>query len=172
MLKTLGLVLTMALLFGTSCAPSTGPSNASPTPTATATTSPTATATTTPTATATATPTISPAPTTASVTGANFRWRDDASGTPVTTIKVGGTVTWTVTGGTHKLERVTASPANGCAELDASFDSENLTSGQSVKRTFNKAGTFGYRCGIHGGTPNCNTPPGTDSMPGVIKVVP
>lgn len=170
MLKTLGLALTIVLLLSyTSCTqPTPGPTNASPTATATPTTTATATAT------ATATPTAppSPGPATASVKGSNFKWQDDASGTPVTTVRVGGSVTWTIVNGTHKLERVAASAANGCAELDASFDSGNLTQNQTVTRTFNKAGTYGYRCGIHGGTPNCNTPPGTDTMPGVIKVVP
>jgi len=106
------------------------------------------------------------------VKGSNFQWRDDVSGTPVTTIKVGGTITWTITGGTHQLERVAASAANGCDELEAAFDSGNLTSGQTVTRTFTKVGTFGYHCGIHLGDPNCKAPPGTGRMPGVIKVVP
>ena len=161
-MKALGLILTTALLVGiTSC--QGNQNNATPTPTATAT------ATATPSPTAAVSPT-SAAPTTATVKGSNFKWQDDVSGTPVTTIKVGGTVTWTVTGGTHRLERVAA--ANGCAELEASFDSGNLSSGQSVSRTFTKVGTFGYHCGIHGGTPNCQSPPGNGPMPGVIKVVP
>lgn len=163
-MKALGLVLTTALLVGvTSCNPSPGnQNNASPTATATATPTPSPTAAVSP----------STAPTTATVKGSNFKWQDDASGTPVTTIKVGGTVTWTVTGGTHRLERVAGSAANGCGELDASFDSSNMTSGQSVSRTFTKVGTFGYHCGIHEGNPNCTTPPGDGPMPGVIKVVP
>jgi plastocyanin len=165
-MKALGLVLTTALLVGiTACNPQGNQNNASPTPTTTATATPAS-----PSPTATVSP--STAPTTATVKGSNFKWQDDASGTPVTTIKVGGTVTWTVTGGTHKLERVAGSAANGCGELEASFDSDNLTSGQSVTRTFTKVGTFGYRCGIHQGTPNCTTPPGSGPMPGVIKVVP
>ena len=162
-MKALGLVLTTALLVGiTSCTPTTNQNTATPTPTA---------ATPTP---ATPSPTIavSPSPSTASVKGSNFKWQDDASGTPVTTIKVGGTVTWTITGGTHQLERVAGSAANGCDELDASFDSSNLSNGQSVSRTFTKVGTFGYHCGIHLGNPNCKTPPGNGPMPGVIKVVP
>jgi plastocyanin len=120
-----------------------------------------------------ATPTPTPAnPLTASVNGANFKWQDSASGTPVTTIKVGGQVTWTITSGTHSLARVAASSENGCDELDTSFDSDTLSSGQTVSRTFSKAGTFGYSCGIHGGNPNCKAPPGSGRMPGVIKVVP
>ena len=168
-MKALGLLLATALLLGiSSCTPGPSQGNATPTP---STSTPTP-ASPSPTATATSpTPTTS-TPATATVKGSNFKWQDDASGTPVTTIKVGGTVTWTVTGGTHKLERVASSAANGCAELDASFDSNNLTSGQSVTRTFTKAGTFGYRCGIHLGEPNCKTPPGSGPMPGVIKVVP
>jgi plastocyanin len=124
---------------------------------------------------ATATPTPIPtstAPTTASVKGSNFKWQDDTSGTPVTTIKVGGTVTWTISGGTHSLEGVAPSAANGCDQLEASFNSDDLSAGQSVSRTFTKAGTFGYHCGIHKGNPNCKTPPGNGAMPGVIKVVP
>jgi len=108
---------------------------------------------------------------TATVKGSNFKWTDDVSGTPVTTIKVGGTVTWTITDGTHRLAKVASSPANGCQALDATFDSDDLDEGQTVARTFTTTGTFGYKCGIHGGTPKCNTPPGS-GMSGVIKVVP
>ena len=161
-MKTLGLVLTTALLVGiSSCNPQGNQNTATPTPTASAT--PT---------TAPPSPTAAVSPATATVKGSNFKWQDDVSGTPVTTIKVGGTVTWTITGGTHQLERVAASAANGCDELEASFDSGNLTSGQTVTRTFTKVGTFGYHCGIHLGDPNCKAPPGTGRMPGVIKVVP
>jgi len=166
MLKALGLVLTIALLLAiTSCQPGgTNSNNATPSPSASTPTpaspSPTVTAS------------VSPSPATGSVKGSNFKWTDDASGTPVTTIKVGGSVTWTITGGTHKLERVAGSAANGCDNLDASFDSGNLTSGQTATRTFTKVGTFGYHCGIHLGNPNCKTTPGTGAMPGVIKVVP
>ena len=166
MLRVLGLVLSMALfLCNTSCT-STGPNTNAP---ATPGISPSPTATATATATPTASPTVSGpgAPTTASVKGSNFKWVDDASGTNVTTIKVGGTVTWTATGN-HKLERVPA--ANGCAELDASFDSDRIT--QPVTRTFTKVGTFGYHCGVHGGTPNCTNPTATQGMGGIIKVVP
>lgn len=166
-MKALGLVFTAALFLGmTSCTPPQGnQGNATPT---VSTTTPTP-ASPSPTAAVSPSPT---APTTAGVKGSNFKWQDDVSGTPVTTIKVGGTITWTITGGTHKLERVASSATNGCDELDASFDSANLTSGQTASRTFSKVGTFGYHCGIHGGTPNCKTPPGSGPMPGVIKVVP
>jgi len=166
MLKALGLVLTISLLLLTitSCQPSVNSNNATPSPTVSTPTpaspSPTVTAS------------VSPSPATGGVKGSNFKWTDDTSGTPVTTIKVGGSVTWTITGGTHQLERVAGTAANGCDNLDASFDSGNLTSGQTVTRTFTKVGTFGYHCGIHLGDPNCKTPPGTGAMPGVIKVVP
>jgi plastocyanin len=163
-MKALGLALTTALLVGiTSCnPPQSNQNNATPTASPTpAQASPTA-----------AVSPTSTTPTTATVKGSNFKWQDDVSGTPVTTIKVGGTVTWTITGGTHQLERVAKSAANGCDELDAGFDSNNLSSGQTVSRTFTKVGTFGYHCGIHLGNPNCKTPPGNGPMPGVIKVVP
>ncbi len=160
MLKVLGLALTTVLLLTyTSCTDqSQRQSNVAPT-----------VATTTPLATPTPTPM---GPTAASVKGSNFKWQDDLSGTPVTTIKVGGTVTWTIASGTHSLERVASSPDNGCDDLDASFDSDALGSGETVSRTFTKVGTFGYHCGIHKGNPNCKTPPGNGRMPGVIKVVP
>lgn len=112
------------------------------------------------------------APMTASIKNAGNTWKDDVSSSPVTTIKVGGTVTWTITSGTHSIERVAPSTGNGCDELDDKFDSETLTSGKSVTRTFTKAGTFGYHCGIHMGDPDCKNPPGTGRMPGVVKVVP
>lgn len=173
MVKVLRLALvTVLLLAYTSCTEQgPGQGNVAPTPATTTPTPPiTATATPTP-ATPTTTPTPT-APTTAAVKGSNFKWTDDVSGTPVTTIKVGGTVTWTIVNGTHKLEAGAPSPANGCDQQDASFDSQNLSAGQSVSRTFTKAGTFGYLCGIHGGTPNCKNPPGSGTMPAVIKVVP
>ena len=159
-MKALGLVLTTALLLGIASCTQSNQNSASPTPSVT-----------TPTP-ASPSPTAAASPAKATVKGSNFKWQDDTSGTPVTTIKVGGTVTWTITGGTHQLERVAGSAANGCDELEASFDSGNLSSGQSVSRTFTKVGTFGYHCGIHKGNPNCKTPPGSGPMPGVIKVVP
>ena len=164
-MKALGLVLTTALLVAiNSCnSPQSNQSNATPT----VTTTPAS-----PSPTVAISPAPGAAPSTASVKGSNFKWQDDVSGTPVTTIKVGGTIIWTITGGTHQLEHVAKSGANGCDELDASFDSNNLTSGQTVSRTFNKVGTFGYHCGIHQGNPNCKNLPGTGPMPGVIKVVP
>lgn len=172
MLKTCGLVLTIVLFLGClSCGPATN-TNVAPTPTV-ATASPTPT---TATPTPTAAPSVSPTgPATATVKGSNFNWTDDASGTPITTIKVGGSITWTITQGRHRLERVAGNATNGCGNLDASFNSSDLNNGQSVTRTFTKVGTFGYHCGIHQGVPNCKTPPGTTgdgTMPGVIKVVP
>src|ERR1043165_1052237 len=159
-MKALGLVLTTALLLGIASCTQSNQNSASPTPSV---------ATPTP---ASPSPTAAASPPKATVKGSNFKWQDDASGTPVTTIKVGGTVTWTITGGTHQLERVPASAANGCDELEAWFASDTLPSGKSVSRTFTKVGTFGYHCGIHKGNPNCKTPPGGGPMPGVIKVVP
>ena len=173
-MKALGFVLTAVLFVSiTSCKKEeSSTSGATASPTASATTPTPASPSPSVTGTSPSPTPTSTAPATATVKGSNFKWQDDASGTPVTTIKVGGTITWTITGGTHQLERVAGSAANGCGELDASFDSGNLTSGQSVSRTFTKVGTFGYHCGIHQGNPNCKTPPGNGPMPGVIKVVP
>ena len=173
MLKTGELILTTALLLGcVSCTTTTEPTNANATPTI-AKASPTPVS-------ASPSPSVAASPgaatpATASVKGSNFNWTDDASGTAITTIKVGGSITWTITQGTHRLERVAGNATNGCGNLDASFNSNTLNQGQTVTRTFTKAGTFGYHCGIHQGTPNCKTPPGTTgdgTMPGVIKVVP
>jgi plastocyanin len=131
----------------------------------------TITASATPTATSTSTPT--PAPTTATVKGGSTnKWTDDASGTSTTTIKVGGTVTWSSSGGIHSLEAEAKTPENGCDELDASkFDSDNFSGTEKVTRNFNTVGTFGYHCGRHGGSANCKTAAGV-GMSGVIKVVP
>jgi plastocyanin len=121
------------------------------------------------------TPTSAPspaetAPMTATVKNVGLTWKDGVSGTLVTTIKVGGTVTWTKAGN-HTLARVAASADNGCGELEDSFNDE-FENGNTVTKTFTKAGTFGYECGIHGGKPNCKTPPTSTGMAGVIKVVP
>jgi plastocyanin len=168
MLRVFGLLVITALLLGVSACTTTNQNNAS-----NATSSPTATAATSasPTATATAAPgSPSPsAPTTAAVKGTNFVWTDSVSGKNVTTIKVGGTITFTAVGN-HKLAHDTSSVGNGCGNLDASFDSPQIT--QPITRTFNTVGTFGYHCGVHGGKPNCNSPADSDDMAGVIKVVP
>ena len=146
-----------------------GCTTSAPTNAPTSTTSATATPTSAPTA-----PPSPSAPTTANVKNNGIKWQDEASGTPVTTIKVGGKVTWTTTpGAPHSLRRDAGTPGNGCDNLDASFDTPgNITPGTPVTRTFDKVGTYGYHCGVHLGTPNCKTPPGTGAMPGVIKVVP
>jgi hypothetical protein len=160
MLRALALVLTTVLMFGIfACTSADKQANVR-------------TADGTPATTPTPPTTPSPAPSPASVKGTgppNVKWTDSASGTNVTTIKVGGTVTWTAVG-THKLAHDPATADNGCDELDASFDSTPIV--QPVSRTFNKAGTFGYHCGIHGGTPNCKNPADSKGMSAVIKVVP
>ena len=174
MLRVLGLLVTTVLLLSISACSSgsqtNGPTNAPSSTTASvaATASPTATASATA-AVAPGSPSPGGAPTTAAVKGTNFKWTDSASGTNVTTIKVGGTVTFTAVGN-HKLAHDTSSVGNGCGDLDASFDSTPIT--QPITRTFTKVGTFGYHCGVHGGTPNCNNPSDSDGMAAVIKVVP
>jgi hypothetical protein len=89
------------------------------------------------------------------------KWRDDASGTPETTIKVGGTVTWQEAGcnghtviGDNVPPFTTLSPALNLTVLPAN-------------RTFNTVGDFGYHCGIHGGNPVTK-----QDMYGVVHVVP
>lgn len=168
MRKVIGLALTTVLLLSFTSCSQQSQSNENRT-----TTAPTPTSNTSTPPSNTSPPPPPPPPTTATVKNVgNSKWQDDASGTPVTTIKVGGTVTWITTSAPHSLKGVAPTPENGCGQLDASFDTGNLPSGQSVTRTFSQVGTFGYKCGIHGGTPNCTTPPGGGAMPGVIKVVP
>jgi len=164
MYRLLGFALTSILFVG--CTTSS-PTNA-PTSTTTATATPTSAP-----SVPSATPSAS-APTTANVKNVGLKWQDEASGTPVTTIKVGGKVTWTTTAGPpHSLERVAGTAENGCGDLDASFNTPgHIAPGTPVTRTFDKVGVYGYHCGVHLGTPNCKTPPGTGQMPGVIKVVP
>ena len=82
------------------------------------------------------------------------KWRDDASGTPETTIKVGGMVTWQADGcGGHT---VISSGAPSFADV-------MMLPGN---RTFGAAGDYKYFCGIHGGDPVAKT-----DMWGVIHVV-
>src|SRR5215204_3997578 len=118
MLRILVLVLTTVLFVGCTTATNQNQNNASsPTTTATATGTPASTP-----SIAAASPSPS-APTTANVKNVGLKWQDEASGTPVTTIKVGGKVTWTTNGGPpHSLKRVAKSDENGCDEVDSSFD--------------------------------------------------
>ncbi|MEX2550745.1 MAG: plastocyanin/azurin family copper-binding protein [Nitriliruptoraceae bacterium] len=73
--------------------------------------------------------------TAATVTIRDFSFEPDALA-----IQVGDTVTWTHEGDlTHN---VTA--------RDGSFASENLGTGQTFTHTFTEAGSFEYRCTLHG----------------------
>ena len=162
MLRVLGLAVTAVLLLGITSCTSQTQNNDSARKTSTVTTMPTATPTAAP---------VPTAPTTATVTTPGITWREAASGSPVTTIKVGGTVTWKISGAPHRLAKVAGTPENGCGELGDDFNSPTITEG-SVTRKFDKEGIYGYQCGIHKGTPNCKNPPGNGPMPGVIKVVP
>lgn len=83
------------------------------------------------------------------------KWRDDTSGTPETTIKVGGMVTWQADGcGGHT---VISSGAPSFADV--------MT--LPGNRTFGAAGDYKYFCGIHGGDPVAKT-----GMWGIIHVKP
>lgn len=90
------------------------------------------------------------------ISGANgCTWRDDASGTPETTIMVGGTVTWQEEScGAHTVIH-SGSP---------SFSDLTVLPGS---RTFTAAGDYKYFCGLHGGDPVAKT-----DMWGIIHVVP
>ena len=96
------------------------------------------------------------APTTATVKStSDCQWRDDTSGTPETTIKVGGTVNWQEAGcGGHTV----------ISSGSPSF--ANLTT-LPGNRTFSASGDYKYFCGVHGGDPVAKT-----GMWGIVHVVP
>ena len=56
----------------------------------------------------------------------------------LTTISKGTTVTWTLTNGTHTV-----------VSDDGLFTSGSISSGGTFQHTFDTAGTFTYKCGIH-----------------------
>jgi FtsP/CotA-like multicopper oxidase with cupredoxin domain/plastocyanin len=95
------------------------------------------------------------APMTATVKStSNCQWRDDASGTPETTIMAGGTVTWQEAGcGGHTI----------ISSGTPSFPNVMTLPGN---RTFATAGDYKYFCGIHGGDPVAKT-----GMWGIVHVV-
>ncbi|HAL25743.1 MAG TPA: multicopper oxidase domain-containing protein [Jatrophihabitantaceae bacterium] len=97
---------------------------------------------------------------TADVTGmrsGQCLWRDSASGTPESTIKVGGTVNWHDDGTCPGGHTVISSGA-------PSFANVTTVPGS---RVFPVAGDYRYFCGVHGGDPNAKT-----GMWGIVHVVP
>jgi plastocyanin len=101
------------------------------------------------------------APMTATVQStANCEWKDLASGTPDTTIKVGGTVTWQEAGcGAHTVVSDNVPPFTTLSPA------MNL-SGLPKSRTFTAVGDYGYHCGVHGGDPVNKV-----AMYGIVHVV-
>jgi len=101
-------------------------------------------------------------PTSATVKStSDCKWRDDFTGTPETTIKVGGTVTWVEAGcNGHTVV------SNNVPPFTTLSPPLNL-SGLPKSRTFTAVGDFGYHCGIHGGDPVTKDP-----MYGIVHVVP
>jgi hypothetical protein len=110
------------------------------------------------------------------------KWRDDASGTPETTIKVNGTVTWFDQGcSPHTVVSVNALPFN---TLTPPLGDPVPAPPSGFSRQFTTVGHFAYACGIHGGDPvgavggpgGNPAGPGVDSparaMWGIIHVVP
>jgi hypothetical protein len=98
-------------------------------------------------------------PMAATVTGTSgCVWKDSISGTPETTIKVGGTVTWQDDGAC----------AGGHTVIHSGSPSFSDVLTVPGNRTFNVApGDYKYFCGIHGGDPVAKT-----GMWGIIHVVP
>jgi len=97
------------------------------------------------------------APMTASVKDAvGCVWRDDASHTGETTIKVGGTVTWHDTGAC----------ADGHTVQSDNGPAFHIVPSPSVSRVFTAVGDFGYHCTVHGGDPV-----GKTGMWGIVHVV-
>jgi len=87
------------------------------------------------------------------------KWKDDDSGGPETTIKVGGNVSWVDTGacaGGHFI----------AFESGAPFSPPPANTGVPGTVTFPTTGDYGYHCAIHGGSAlNKN------GMYGIIHVV-
>jgi plastocyanin len=135
-----------------SCGHSSSPTEPGAVPTATpraATPQPGATqppATSTPVPAPLATPTPTPGSTTATVqvgAGGGNVFRDMTSGGSTTTIHVGGTVTWTWSGGFH------SSTSGNCCSADGNWNSGTMSNG-SFRHTFPSAGSFPYFCVVHG----------------------
>jgi hypothetical protein len=111
------------------------------------------------------------------------KWRDDMSGTPETTIKVNGTVTWFDEGcSPHTVLSINAPPFDTLVPTLANNPVPAPPAG--FTRQFTTVGHFAYICGIHGGDPvtaiggpgGNPAGPGVDSptagMWGIIHVVP
>jgi len=111
------------------------------------------------------------------------KWRDDASGTPETTIKVNGSVTWFDEGcSPHTVISVNAPPFDTLTPALANNPVPAPPTG--FTRQFTTVGHFAYECGVHGGDPVTavggagGNPmgPGVDSpavgMWGIVHVVP
>ena len=86
-------------------------------------------------------------------------WRDDDSGTPETTIKAGGTVSWVDAGcpGGHTVDFENVPP----------FHAPPPNGPVPGSIVFAAAGDYGYHCGIHGGSAASKT-----GMYGIVHVQP
>ncbi len=91
-------------------------------------------------------------------------WKDDASGTSETTIKVNGTVTWKYDGcpPDHTVTSDNVAPFD---TLTPALNLSPIPPDQS--RVFTTVGNYGYHCNIHGGDPVTKT-----GMWGIVHVVP
>jgi len=108
----------------------------------------------------TPTPTPTPPPNNAHLVtvGANgmTQFVDQQTGSHVTTIHVGDTVTWQWMGGPHSTTSGTCSGNGGgyygmpdCT-ADGNWDAGDHTAGYMYQHTFMKTGTFKYYCQVHG----------------------
>ena len=102
-----------------------------------ATAAPAASAAPAPAASAASAPAASAAP--AGGAGDAVTIKDFAFAPGATTVAVGATVTWT--------NKDTA--GHTVTAVDGSFDSKTLASGATFSQTFDKAGTYSYKCTIH-----------------------
>ncbi len=88
------------------------------------------------------------------------KWRDDTSGTPETTIKVNGTVTWLPAGcGGHTVVSDNIPPFTTLTPA--------LNDHIPFTKQFTAVGDYGYHCDIHGGDPGART-----DMWGIVHVIP
>jgi plastocyanin len=96
---------------------------------------------------------------------AGCQWRDDTFGTPETTIKVNGTVTWFDNG--CSPHTVVSRDLPGFTNWPTPLNNLAVPAAGTAPQTFPQVGDFAYICGVHGGDPALKS-----GMYGIIHVVP
>lgn len=96
---------------------------------------------------------------------AGCQWRDDTFGTPETTIKVNGTVTWFDNG--CSPHTVVSQNLPGFTNWPTPLNNLAVPAAGTAPQPFPQVGDFAYICGVHGGDPALKS-----GMYGIIHVVP